>query len=95
MKYILLTGISLVLVSCSNKSSAPDMKTKNPEPRQYETFEIPDTGIKQQPKSTVKLNIQSEPDLELEYFDEHFDDYFDDPEDGITYPDEIFDFYLD
>jgi hypothetical protein len=31
---------------------------------------------------------------ELEYYDEHFDDYHDDPEDGITYPDDIFD-YLD
>ena len=95
MKYILLTGIILVLISCSNKASAPDTKTKNPEPEQYETLEIPDTGIKLQPKTTVKLNIQSEPDAELEYFDEHFDDYFDDPEDGITYPDDIFDFYLD
>ena len=36
-----------------------------------------------------------QPDMELEYYDEHFDDYHDDPEDGITYPDEIFDFYDD
>ena len=32
---------------------------------------------------------------ELEYYDTHFDDYWDDPEDGITYPDDIFDFYND
>lgn len=35
------------------------------------------------------------PDKDLEYYDEHFDDYHDDPEDGITYPDEIFDFLDD
>lgn len=32
---------------------------------------------------------------ELEYYDEHFDDYYDDPEDGITYPDDIFDYLQD
>jgi hypothetical protein len=37
----------------------------------------------------------SEYSEELEYFDEHFDDYYDDPEDGITYPDDIFDYLQD
>jgi hypothetical protein len=32
---------------------------------------------------------------DLEYFDDHFDDYYDDPEDGITYPDDVFDYLLD
>lgn len=50
-----------------------------------EVYHIEDCG-----KSSPS-NCQ-EPDKELEYYDEHFDDYHDDPEDGITYPDEIFDF---
>lgn len=32
---------------------------------------------------------------DLEYFDEHYSDYWDDPEEGITYPDDVFDYLLD
>lgn len=46
-------------------------------------------------KVSAKPVVRYQPSEELEYYDEHFDDYRDDPEDGVTYPDEIFDFYDD
>lgn len=46
-------------------------------------------------KVDTQRNAHSDYSSELEYFDEHFDDYFDDPEDGITYPDDIFDYLND
>lgn len=50
-------------------------------------------GIKD--NGSAKSVVRFQPSEELEYYDEHFDDYHDDPEDGITYPDDIFDFYDD
>lgn len=44
---------------------------------------------------TSRINRMSVSDPALEYFEEHLDDYYDDPEDGVTYPDEIFDFNSD
>lgn len=53
-----------------------------------ELYHIEDYG-------SAKSVKRQQPDKDLEYYDEHFDDYHDDPEDGITYPDEVFDFYDD
>ena len=41
------------------------------------------------------ITLSNLPSDELEYFERLRDDYLDDPEDIISYPDEIFDFYED
>lgn len=91
MKYVGLFGILLVFASCESKTS-PDTRIKESVPKQLESINI---DMEQPRYPAVKYHFPNEPDAELTYFDEHFDDYFDDPEDGITYPDEIFDFYID
>lgn len=89
-----LIGLTLFLSGCKQEKPKVTSQVPLTEASHESKIEVqqPSTSELTQP---YKFRAVSDPDAELEYFDEHFDDYFDDPEDGITYPDDIFDFYLD
>ena len=67
-----------------------DMDTYLPNLEAMYTYIL--NNVYQMQKYKVHPNSYSK---ELQEFDTKYDDYWDDPEDGITYPDDIFYFYLD
>lgn len=80
-----------LLVSCNKKSEfLTDKEIIIPD-----NFNKTDIEFEKSEPMQTHFPVIHNPDEDLDYFDTHFDDYFDDPEDGITYPDEFFDFYMD
>lgn len=86
-------SLTSLLVSCNKKSEFSSEK----EIIILDDFNNSDIEIEFEKSEPCQTNFPTihDHDEYLDYFDTHFDDYFDDPEDGITYPDEIFDFYID